>query len=61
LTIKEIAKKYNYKSTGTVYGINNGQFGYNEKLNYPLRKKKYNIKPVETIPSEIGSTITIDT
>ncbi len=65
-TITSIAK-YLKLSKDTVSKVNNG---YQKKVHelyngtFPIRKnshKNYTLKPVETISSEIGSTIIIDT
>lgn len=61
---KEIATLCGIKRSAVTM-INNGKNGRRWNINnipYPIRSgRHYNNKPVETIPGETGSTITIDT
>lgn len=65
-SIREIARYFN-RNRDTIEKINKGYQAIVKTLwkeDFPIRKNArqgYKIKPVETIPSEIGSRVTIDT
>ena len=56
-----LEKKYGL-SHATMSRINRGEIYHDNNIEYPIRTSSQRVyKPVETIPSQMGSRITIDT